>query len=259
MKISGFAAIIGLLVLAGCTSPGTIESVEDITPDGTVVFGTVEVWSNGEQETWGTKWTGHNNFYLTLLPSDANEAFTYLVDKDGTFYWSLPPGEYMVLGYHWQHLQTQRWGDLRATFTVPESGPDVYLGSLVLQGNEFAMATSLVDKFDDVAVLYDTKFQGRKGTAVRQLARPVQRLGNYKATSGQCHEGWNIACTKRYRGVTPTMPAVSQSGFTTIDTLTPEFRWKGCARADVTYDFVLYEAAVFNISGKSICCEKCEH
>lgn len=42
------------------------------------------------------------------------------------------------------------------------------------------------------------------------------------------------------------MPKVTQSGFPTIGSLTPEFRWKPCPKQGVSYDFVLYEAATYS-------------
>jgi len=249
MTRSIYAALLAVLLMWGCSTAPTIKDVENVAPDTRVAFGTAEVFVDGEQETWGGKFTGHNYFYLLVLPPDTSEAISYRLDKDGAFFWALEPGEYTLLGYHWQNLQTQRWGDIHATFTVPEGGPDTYLGSIVFRGNIAYLATILEDRFEQVSALYDSKFPDRRGTALRQLFETPQQIGHFTAVSGQCHDDWKIECTNRFHGVTPVAPEASQSGFPIADTLKPEFRWKGCGRKDVSYDLILYEAAEFSVGG----------
>ena len=249
MRTSFFVALSTVLLVWGCSSAPTMKDVEEIGPDTQIVFGSTEVWVDEEQETWGTKFTGHNYFYLLVLPADSTEAISYRLDKDGVFFWTLEPGEYTLLGYYWQNLQTVRSGHIGATFVVPEDGPDVYLGSMVFSGNIVYLQPKLEDRFEQVSALYDAQFAARRGTAVKQLFEPPQDIGHFTAVSGQCHDDWKIECTKRFRGVTPITPAVSQSGFPETDSTLPEFRWQACGRQDVSYDLLLYEAATFNIGG----------
>ncbi len=250
MKRSFYTALSALLLFIwGCAVPPTMKDVEQIAAGDRVVFGSVEVYEDGEQEKWGIKFTGSNYFYLAILPPDSNEATTYKLAKDGQFYWSLPPGEYTLLGYHWQDLQAQRTGYIGVRFSVPETGPDVYLGTIEFHGNAVFLVPQFADKFDQVSRSYDTKFPSRRGTAIRQMIQAPQALGNFSAIRGQCHADWRIECDKRFRGVTPISPDVSQSGFPMADTLRPEFRWKACARQDVSYDLVLYEAAAYTVGG----------
>ncbi|MDH3989793.1 MAG: hypothetical protein OEV34_11720 [Gammaproteobacteria bacterium] len=242
-------ALLGVLLLWGCATPPTLRDVEEIGPDTHLAFGSAEVWIGDEQETWGVKWTGHNNFYLTVLPADSAEAFSYKLDDDGVFFWALEPGEYTVLGYHWQHLQTTRTGQIGSNFVVPESGGDVYVGTFVFKGNEVFLVPMYQDSFEEVAGIYDAKFPGRQGTAIKSLMNPPQPVGSFSNVRGPCDDVWKIECDKHFIGVTPISPEVSQSGFPAEDTLRPEFRWKGCPRSDVSYDLIVYEAASYSIGG----------
>jgi hypothetical protein len=135
---------------------------------------------------------------------------------------------------------------------VPESGPSAYLGTIEFRGNVVYLVPKFEDKFDQVVKLYDTKFPDRQGTAVKQLMEAPQPVGSFAAYRGQCHDDWKIECDKRFRGVTPISPEVSKSGFPMSDTLRPEFRWKACARQDVSYDLILYEAAAYVLGGQNV-------
>ena len=244
--------VLVVLLLWGCTTAPTVKDVKELAPDTRIAFGSAEVWVDGKQETWGTKWTGHNNFYLIVLPANSNEAFSYKLDDDGVFYWALGPGEYTILGYNWQHLQATKSGRIGRSFVVPESGGDVYLGTFKFAGNEFILVPTFEDRFDQIAELYDAKFPSRRGTTVKKLLDPARQVGSFANIRGPCHEAWQIECDKRFDGITPISPDVSQSGFPEESSLTPEFRWKGCSRKDVSYDLIVYEAATYSIGGALI-------
>lgn len=241
-----------LLLLWGCAVPPTMKDVEQITADTSIVFGSIEVYDEDELQEWGSRFFGYDHFYLTILPPDSNEAITYKLDEEGKFFWSLPPGQYTLLGYIWETDTGKRSGHIGADFSVPEPGADAYIGTIVFRGNMVFLVPSFEDRFDQIANIYDAKFPGRQGTAVKQLMEAPQAVGNFSAIRGQCHEDWKIECDKRFHGVTPISPDVSQSGFPTLDTLRPEFRWKGCARKDISYDLILYEAAAYAYGGQGV-------
>ena len=241
-----------LFLFWGCAVPPTMKDVGQMADDDGVVFGSIAVYEDEKQEKWGVKFTGSNYFYLAILPPDTSEAITYRLAKDGVFYWTLPPGEYTLLGYHWQDLQAQRTGYIGARFRVPESGSDAYLGTIEFRGNVFSLVPHFQDRFDQIVELYNAKFPDRQGTAVKQLMAPPQLVGSFSAIRGQCHDDWKIKCDNRFRGVTPISPEVSQTGFPVSNTLRPEFRWKGCARKDVSYDLILYEAAAYGVGGQMV-------
>lgn len=247
---AGFAA--AALIVVGCGAAPTIKDVEPetMTADAHIVFGTVDVFgTKGKRQEWGMGWTGANVFYLTILPSTSSEATTYKLDKDGAFYWSLAPGDYTLLGWHWNHKQEQRSNYLGIPFSVPASGGDGYIGSFVFQAYPGGLIPKIEDRFDLVAPLYDQKFPGRTGLAVKRVVEFPEEPGAASSYKSQCHDEWQIECTKRFRGVTPVSPEVTKSGFPLIDTRKPQFRWQASANPDISYDFILYEAATYSFDG----------
>ena len=247
-----FPAFLVLLLSWGCAAPPTMQAVDQASADTGVVFGSVEVYEDGELQKWGTRFFGADYFYLMVLPPDSNEAITAKLAKDGNFFWLLKPGEYTLLGYLWETDSWQRSGRIGATFSVPEPGVEAYIGTIVFRGNQVILVPSIEDRFAEIGAIFDARFPDRKGTSVKQLLEEPQPIGNFAAYRGRCHEAWNVDCSKQFQGVTPIAPDVSTSGFPLADTLTPEFRWKGCPRSDVSYDLILYEAAAYTYGGRMV-------
>lgn len=247
--------LVAALWLCGCETPPTMTDAEAAeVADAThgIVFGSVEVYKNDDKQKWGTKFTGTKSFYLTILPSGTNEAITYKLAKDGVFYWTLPPGDYLLQGYHWLDMEAERVGRIGAGFSVPATSEDAYLGTIVFRGNEFILAPDFQDRFDEIRPMFEAKFPGRQRQIVRQLFEPPGTVGNVSAYRGQCHPSWGIECTDRFSGLTPISPEVSHSGFPKTGSLQPEFRWKASSRPEVHYDLILYDAASYTVLGRMI-------
>jgi hypothetical protein len=242
-------ALVIALFLVSCAVPPSIKDVEDISTDTKIVFGSVKVYKGDKQLEWGIKFTGSNYFHLTILPPDTNEAITYQLDKDGVFYWALPPGEYTLLGYYWHENQSQRTGHIGAKFKVPKTGGDVYLGTIEFHGNEAFLVPQFQDKYDEISKLYDVKFPARKGKSIKRLFEQLQPLGTFAAHRDVCHNDWGIKCDGGFHGITPLSPEVSQSGFPTVRDLRPEFSWESSNKVSINYDFILYEAASYAVQG----------
>ena len=107
------------------------------------------------------------------------------------------------------------------------------------------------DSIHDIARLFDRYHSSVQGIFARCGGiRPPRRRRSARsltlAEREECDEAWNIECDKRYKGVTPISPKVTQSGFPIIESFTPEFRWKPCPKQGISYDFVLYEAATYS-------------
>lgn len=223
--------------------------VDEVGADTPVAFGSAEVIVDGKRQKWGMGWTGESHFFLLILPAGDSRAISYDLTNDGDFYWPLAAGRYELLGYHWQKGTEQRRGEIRAEFTLPDSGENVYLGSLRFLGNEYMLGTLVVDEYDDAKVKFDARFPGRQGTSIRGLIQPLESPGLVGEVLPPCHESWQIECTDRFSGVIPLTPEVTTSGFTQVDSLSPAFSWKGTSRSDVTYDLIIYEAATYTTSG----------
>ncbi len=242
-------AITALLAsVGGCATAPLMQDVETLPADTGLVFGSAEIYVDDKKLQLGFSWSGENHFFLLILPPDSNVATTYEVSEEGTFFWPLPPGEYLLLGYRWQQAGTARSGDIRASFTVPGIGTDAYIGSLEFRGNEYSLNPNLLDRYDQLKASHDERFPDRRGTTVKSLMQPPERPGTYTAMLPACHERFSIECSDRFRGVTPTAPEVTTSGFPAVRTLQPEFAWQGSANADIHYDLILYEAATYTIN-----------
>lgn len=242
-----------ILLFAGCSTAPAIYDVETVAENTQIVYGTVDVYgAKGKRQKWGMGWTGHNYFYLTILPAESSEAMTYKLDKDGRFYWALEPGDYKLLGYHWERKGGVSTGHLGADFSVPGSGDDTYLGALELRSFRVGLAPSVEDRFDQAARHYDTKYPQRKGTSVKRLIEIGKALGSVGSYLHQCHADWGIECTDRFKGITPVSPECKSSGFPVTSSLQPTFSWQSSSRGDVTYDLVLYEAAVYRVGGQLV-------
>ena len=73
------------LSVAGCATAPSMQDVDVVTDDTHIVYGSVDVFNaKGKRHDWGVGWTGHNYFYVTILPADSTEAITYRLDDDGT-------------------------------------------------------------------------------------------------------------------------------------------------------------------------------
>ena len=238
-------AIIG----GGCTSAPTMPDVEGIGKDTQIAFGAASVFINDERQKWGIRWTGESHFYLLILPEQGNEAISYDLSTDGDFYWPLVSGRYLLLGYHWQKGTEQRLGDIRAEFTVPATGEDVYIGDIEFRGNEFVLGAMIEDRFDEASSRITARFPRRQKSVLKQLMTVAASPGRVGSILPPCHETWHVDCADNFSGVTALSPEVRSSGFTEVGTLTPEFRWQGSSRTDVSYDLILYEAVKYTTTG----------
>jgi len=237
-----------LVIVGGCATAPVMQEIEALPSDTGLVFGSAEIYVDDEKLKLGFTWSGENHFFLLILPPGSNVATTYEVTDEGTFYWPLPPGEYLLLGYRWQQAGTSRTGDIRGSFSVPEIGTDAYIGSLEFRGTEYSLTPRMLDRYEQLAATHDERFPERRGTAVKSLMQPPERPGNYSAMLAACHERFEIECSDRFRGITPTAPEVTTSGFPAVRTLQPEFAWQGSANPDIHYDVIVYEAATYTIN-----------
>ncbi len=249
-SLFNLALLAVLSVIVGCAVAPQMEDVDVVAADTHIVYGSIDVFSaTGKSQDWGTGWTGHNYFHVTVLPADSSEAITYRLDKDGMFYWALEPGDYTLLGYHWTKDQSTRTGYFGGDFSVPASGGDTYLGSIELRSVRVGLVPFVIDRYEAMAARFDAKFPQRAGTSQSKLIEMPGTLGSVTDYRYQCDKAWGIECTDRFSGITPVSPDCKKTGFPITPSLQPVFRWQASTRDDVSYDLVLYEAASYSISG----------
>ncbi|GEM_PF-4746305 len=151
-----FAAVIliALCLLPACMSIGTPRAGETVTIQSgeAFVFGRIRMLdAKNEQieysafrfDPWDQPFFGPGPRMTLELRHlyPPGGAFTYKahptppIEKDGTFFWVLTAGEYVLLGnprlYGSERFNTAETGTL-ARFRVPASGGTIYLGTLII-------------------------------------------------------------------------------------------------------------------------------
>jgi hypothetical protein len=117
------------LILAGCASVGFDHGSTRLT-ERSLVFGKILLDRDGEPETLSVMGTP----ILFRKPDSADDPrmLSQSFEKDGSFYWTLPPG-------HWQvnFVLNPTVGGIRSlTFTVPATGHAYYLGDVTFAGRK---------------------------------------------------------------------------------------------------------------------------
>lgn len=131
-------ALLLCMVVAGCAAYplNTMESAQ--VPAGqTVFFGRIDVHSGGKPITWRSTSFGRQlgfgsgEFVVMVMEKGSTVPVEYVLSGDGTFYWRLPPGQYVLAGYSWRSGIT-RQGRIFAEFKVPDDRAAVYIGKLTI-------------------------------------------------------------------------------------------------------------------------------
>jgi hypothetical protein len=239
-KIIILAAMI--LALFSCAEQPVLKNIETPSEGQTVVFGSVETLEDGKPLKWV------QSYRLLILPHDESaKALIFNLPKDGSFYWALPPGEYMIAAYEVTKGLTGETisGKIRTSFTVPQGAKSLYIGKLMLLLRKGRYKIGISDNYDEAVKGYRKRFSGASDQPHRELMKLESRLGTFESMKYICAKEWGIECTKKYYGVTPVYPDGAQSGFSEVNSLKPSFKWKPSSNDDVTYDLVIYDAVHF--------------
>jgi len=137
------------LLLTSCGPSGRVVFLNDIeTPPGreALVFGRVKVVEKGEPLDWGF-W--HSRFFrITILPEANPERapYSYSLDGDGSFYWTLPAGRYMITDFRYRYhvgfgVNRVVRRVIFARFIIPEAPAPIYIGTLIirLEGDRYTL------------------------------------------------------------------------------------------------------------------------
>jgi len=256
MKLIPYIRLLSLLsifiVTVGCETAPAVQDVEQPEVGKSVVFGHVDVLVEGEIQKWGIGWTSSKYGYLIILPPDSNQAITYKIDDDGIFYWNFAPGEYQLLGFHYQKGNSYKVGIIGGSFSVPENTEAVYIGHVKINMVKGRYNTIVEDKLDELATSYKARFPGSTGGITQSLLQPPGKLGNFSGIVHECSEKWNVDCSGEFSGITPLTPVVETNQFIQTDTLTPVFSWKSAGNTEASYDLIVYEAAEYSKPGALI-------
>jgi len=245
MRNGMVGVLVTLLVsISNIASAETVKDVKSIDAETHIIYGSIDLFDGGRLKR-------NRSSVLVMVPENASEALVYRAtrDKDGAFFLSLEPGNYMLLAYIWKSSMTNDFlvNRYRKKFSVPQSGGDTYIGTFEVW-KDGGLDLHIRDEFDRISLLYDERFPNRKGTSNnRTLDEPVS-LGNFASESYQCSPEWGLVCDNDFQGVLPLSPTIRQRPgfFPRTENLRPEFSWEPVQGENISYDLALYEAASLN-------------
>jgi len=190
------------------------------------------------------------NPFDVFLWTDATGQFERLgLDGDGTFVWTLKPGDYTIAGF--QAYAPLRLGRIWARFSAPGPGLATYVGALrieVFEGGHYRF--DIEDHFDDVMTGLRSK---PLPTSLPAGVEPTKALMVAEPTPGHVAGVWSICskrsglnCDRSHQGVTATSPSGTENGFPTVASLAPLLEWNPVLDLGMTYDVAVYESLVIN-------------
>src|ERR1043166_8661934 len=111
-----------ILSVSGCASSLAAQGPQARAGEA-LVFGRVEVVGRDAKD-----------LSILVLPAGSSKALRYDLPAEGSFAWSLPPGEHEVLGFASENLwlNSRSIARAHAAFTVPRGESLVYTGTLIL-------------------------------------------------------------------------------------------------------------------------------
>ncbi len=221
--------LLAILVAACATTDLVKEGGERVAGYGDV-FGRFIVIEDGKEANFGFMSDGLG---VRIRPAKTDETQLVKVKGDGSFYWSLRPGDYVIQSLWFKGHTVRLW----TSFTVPETGKAAYLGDVTMTLDHGRIRIGFADQY-----AVRQKHAEGKAEAIKGLLRPEQELGSrIEAIRPICSGYWGLSCERSPQGVVPLSPKGAQDGYPLISTLTPLFAWKPSPNEGVTYELAIYE------------------
>lgn len=241
-----FAGAVVIFILSGC-APMPLKDIETPVAGQTTVFGSFEVIKDGKRQKCGKMLGLDDLCNLMILSPGSAQASTYGITEEGSFAWSLAPGDYTIAGF--KMLEGRRSGRLAVHFNVPKGVERLYIGNMTLVIEKGLYRAGIKDDYDEAVEKHRAKSPGTFPLPQKALMELESELGTFDSVRYICAEGWGIECTKKYHGVTPIQPKTATQSFNVVDSLTPSFEWKPSSKEGITYDLVIYEAMPYSLAG----------
>ena len=218
------------------------EEVATATAGYGRAFGRVVFTQDGEEMKWAAPgsiaWNRQLFVYLQSLQS--GQLLSLEIRGDGTFFWPLKAGEYMVLAY--RKIPPLSMGDIRTTFSITKPGQAVYIGDLHIDAVKSRYKVSVEDNYVVAQQKSSVQLEKINFERAKALMQPEPKLGHYVGVWHICAERSGISCDRNYQGVEPLEPAGATTGYPSVDTLTPLLKWKPSSKAGITYDVAIYDS-----------------
>lgn len=159
-------------LLTSCVSePAILENVKWLPGKEQIVFGRVKVMKDDEPKelSW---WTGFKVYVVPdARPPEAVRVYEYRVKGDGTFYWDLPPGGYLITEFQWRSSLVRLVSRaILAHFVIPpEASRPIYIGTLTIrvEGDRYRMAVE--DEYVQTLTRLQQQFRGLTGPVPKRL------------------------------------------------------------------------------------------
>ncbi len=246
--------LLGPLVLSSCANmpkAAVAESSATVAEGYGRAFGQITQFEDGQETKLGG-WTTYDSLTLLVRSVASGEMQRLNVERDGSFFWPLKSGDYVLAGYFLRHGRQDSTIRLWLSFSVSEPGQAVYVGHLLVSTSRGHYRVGIVDNYDEALKKEQKLIDSAHLRPVKGLMLPEKEPGEFRQLTNICAPTWGITCDKTYQGVEPIRPKVDPRGYPLItDTLTPVFEWKPSTRQDITYDIEIYETLNIGPSGES--------
>ncbi len=160
-------------LLTSCV-PVRISDVKELPGEEPVVFGHIKVIEEGQPKDWGVG----GGFRVHIIPDAGPEPipYEYFLAGDGSFYWSLPPGGYMITEFLrlrwkvWRGIHPER-RNILARFVIPEATSPVYIGTLTIRSASGRYTMVVEDEYDQALKRMKQRFPQVRGPVAKCLMR----------------------------------------------------------------------------------------
>ncbi len=139
------------LVLSSCANAPTAavsESTATAEAGYGRAFGQVTYIENGKEKKWGMSWNSNDSLTLFVRSVSSGQMQYLDVERDGSFFWPLKSGDYVLAGYRVTHNNAHGTARLWLSFSVPEPGQAIYIGDLLVSTSQTAYRFGIVDNYD---------------------------------------------------------------------------------------------------------------
>ena len=232
MRLSNLVLLLAAAVMWGCASTSFKEDAHALSPERATVFGRATVVKEGRPQELDS--LGGSTLTLAVRRENDAEVTRYTIRDPGYFFWDLPPGKYMILGY--THMVTR--GSVRMEFVVPPGAKALYVGDLVINMRGDYYEIEYNTDLAAGAEAFRKKFPGNQIAPERANAGMEKKPGNYSNVTWICGPNWGIDCKGGTTGVAPIYPEERDG---VVNSLAPTLKWTPSPQPDVTYDVLVYE------------------
>lgn len=232
------AVIVGASTVLGCAGVPAEYGRPQVNADQAtpgLVFGRIVFVIDGKEKDWGTGLLS-DGFRVAVRSLDGDVVKGYRIKGDGSFVWSLPPGQYVVAAYAIGSTRGRLW----VTFSVPSPGIASYLGDLHIAVDRGRYTFGVEDNYAAAVQRNLARLNEERRAPAKELMRPEKRLGTYTDVWGICSQRGGVQCSGSLQGV-EAVGTSATPGYPLVATLTPVLEWKPSTKSNIRYDFALYE------------------